>query len=249
MPSSQTSRGQAAADGSVEAGLADTRVWVKDAAQLDFTQAGDLGVTAPLVLQRKLVTVQHQRAQTALETILGSWRDPRSTLSHCRSSLVSPGPWTRPLALHSWRPHLGAEKKRGVRGQGPEAYWGPRCSAALHVAVIQRQEGVVPGQLQGHGVPEAVIYGPARDSHNSQGIVAVQLEPESAAFDLRGKEKFHILCLSARLTAHVLHRFTLSMVQGLTRVYMMTPLLWRVLILRLSLISPLWPLSVTLYLM
>lgn len=43
--------------------------------------------------------------------------------------------------------------------------------------------------------------------------------------------------------------FTLSMVQGLTRVYMMTPLLWRVRILRLSLISPLWTLSVTLYLM
>lgn len=60
LPSTQTSRGQAAADGSVEAGLTDTRVWVKDAAQLDFTEAGDLGVTAPLVLEWKLVTVQHQ---------------------------------------------------------------------------------------------------------------------------------------------------------------------------------------------
>lgn len=143
---------------------------------------------------------------------------------------------------------MGAEKKRGVRGQWPEAHWGPGCSAPLHVAVIQRQEGVVPGQLQGHSVPEAVIYGPARDSHNAQGVVAVQLEPESTAFDLRTEKKFQIWCRFAQLTAHVVHRFTLSMVQGLTRVYMMTPLLWRVLILRLSLISPLWPLSVTLYL-
>lgn len=51
LPSTQTSRGQTAADGSVEAGLTDTWVWVKNAAQLDFAQPGDLSVTAPLVLE------------------------------------------------------------------------------------------------------------------------------------------------------------------------------------------------------
>lgn len=58
--STQTSRGQAAADGSVEAGLTHTGIWIQNAAQLDLTQPGDLGVTTPLVLQWQLVPVQHQ---------------------------------------------------------------------------------------------------------------------------------------------------------------------------------------------
>lgn len=38
-------------------------------------------------------------------------------------------------------------------------------------------------------MPEAVIYWSARDTHNAKGVVAVQLEPESAPFDLRKKRE------------------------------------------------------------
>lgn len=58
--SKQTSRGQAAAHGSVEAGLTDTWIRIKHAAQLDLAQPGYLGIAAPLILEWQLVAVQHQ---------------------------------------------------------------------------------------------------------------------------------------------------------------------------------------------
>lgn len=186
--STQTSRGQAAADGSVEARLTNTWIWIKNAAQLDLTQPGDLSVTAPLVLQRQLVPVQHQWAQAALKTILGSGWAPCTTVPQPGPALASPRPLTWSLPLPRQWPHLGPEEKGWVWGQRPQTDRCTCCSAALHVAVIQRQEGVVPCQLQGNSVPEAVIYWPARDTHNAEGVVTVQLEPESTAFNL-WKEK------------------------------------------------------------
>lgn len=59
-PSIQTSRGQTAADGSVEAGLTDAWIWIKHATQLDLVQPGYLSVVAPLILEWQLITVEHQ---------------------------------------------------------------------------------------------------------------------------------------------------------------------------------------------
>lgn len=56
----QTSRGHAATDGSVEAGLTDTWIRIEHAAQFHLTQPGYLRITAPLILEWQLVTVQHQ---------------------------------------------------------------------------------------------------------------------------------------------------------------------------------------------
>lgn len=78
--SSLTSRGQTAADGAIETGLTDAWVGVQHTAQLHLTQPCDLGVETPLVLERQLITVQHQGAQAALEPVLGSGRGPCSTL-------------------------------------------------------------------------------------------------------------------------------------------------------------------------
>ena len=103
-PSTQTSRGQAAAHGSVEAGLTDAWIRIKHAAQLDLAQAGDLGITAPLILERQLVTVQPQRAQASLESVLGSWLG-------LRPPVPEPRPRARPLARPAHWPHLGPKEK------------------------------------------------------------------------------------------------------------------------------------------
>lgn len=52
-----TSRGQAAAYGSVEAGLTDTGVRVQHTAQLDVAQTGYLSMAAPFILKWQFVTV------------------------------------------------------------------------------------------------------------------------------------------------------------------------------------------------
>lgn len=83
---------------------------------------------------------------------------------------------------------MGPKEKRRVRSQGPEAHRGSGRSSALHVTIIQRQEGVVTGELQGNGVPEPVIYWSVRDTHNAKGVVTVQLKPESTPFYLRKEE-------------------------------------------------------------
>ena len=104
-----TPRGQAVADGSVQAGLVDTGVGVEDAAQLHLTQAGYLSVTAPLVLEGQLVPIQYQRTQTALEAILGPWRDPSPPCP-----LPGPRPLTLALRLAAGGPDLGPKEKGGV---------------------------------------------------------------------------------------------------------------------------------------
>ncbi|TNN65358.1 hypothetical protein EYF80_024394 [Liparis tanakae] len=176
----RTSGGQAAAHGPVEAGLADAGIRVEHAAQLHLAQPGDLGVAAPLVLQRQLVAVQHQRAQASLEAVLGSRRGLRS-------------PAVVPLARRR-RSHLGPEKKGRIRSQRPEADGGPGRPPPLHVAVVQRQEGVVPRQLQHDSVPEAVVYRSAGYTHDAEGVVAVQLEPESTAFNLWKEKEYPVKC-------------------------------------------------------
>lgn len=41
-------------------------------------------------------------------------------------------------------------------------------------------------------MPEAVIYWSARDSHNAEGVVTVQLEPQSTSFNLTKRRKQNV---------------------------------------------------------
>lgn len=85
-----TSRGKATADCSVEAGLTDAWIWIKHTAQFDLAEPCYLSITAPFILERQLISVQHQRAQAPLEAVLSSRRAPCATLSKPWPSLASP---------------------------------------------------------------------------------------------------------------------------------------------------------------
>lgn len=137
MAGIQTSRGQAAADGSIEAGLADARIGVKNTTQLDLAEPGYLSVTAPLVLEGQLIAVQGQRAQAALEAVLSPRRAPPSTLTDSWPFFCLFRSRTVRFSLATQWPHLGPEEKRGIWSQRPKTDRGSGCSAALHVAVIQ----------------------------------------------------------------------------------------------------------------
>lgn len=134
--STHTSRGQAAADGPVEARLADAWIWIEHTAQFDLTQPSYLSVTASLILEWQLVTVQHQWAQAALKAILCSRWVPRSTVSKSWPSLASPCAWAWSITLPSRWPNLGPKEEGGIWGQRPEANGGSGCSATLYIAVI-----------------------------------------------------------------------------------------------------------------
>lgn len=143
-----TTREQACTGRSILAGCSQAGVGVQYAAQLHLAKSSHLCISAPLVLQRQLVSIQHSRAQAALEAVL---RARRSLPASSRS---------RPAH------HLRPKEERAVSRQWPEVDGGPRGPPALHVAVVQREQRVVAGQLQGHRVPGAVVDGTARDPQN-----------------------------------------------------------------------------------
>lgn len=165
--SALTPGGQAGAAAPVLAGAALTRVRVEHAAQLQLGQAHHLGEAAALVLQGQLVIIQHHRVQAALETA-----------QHLCDPCVSQA--ADVIGLHQ-----GPEVDGTLGAQLLEV---ERCSASLHIAVVQGQAREIAIELQEDRVPAPVIDRAARDAQDSRATATVQLEPQLAVHDLWGKD-------------------------------------------------------------
>lgn len=142
-----------------------TCVRVEHAAQLQLGQAHHLREAAALVLERKLVVVQHHRVQAALEAAQ-HLRDPRVRQA------------ADVIRLHQ-RPEVdGAFRAQRLEVEG--------CPAPLHIAVVQGQACEIAVELQEDRVPAPIIDRPAGNAQDPRAIAAVQLEPQFAVHDLCG---------------------------------------------------------------
>lgn len=68
-----TTRGQVDTSGSVEAAVPLAVVWIKYAAQFNFSQFHHFSHMGAFVLQRQLVRVDQNRVKAALETLQDQW--------------------------------------------------------------------------------------------------------------------------------------------------------------------------------
>lgn len=163
-----TTRWQAGASPSVLARTPLAGVGIQHAAQLQFGQAHHFCKAAALVLEGQLVVVQDDRIQAALEAA-----------QHLGGPLVGQAPDVVHLHLRT-KVHgaVGAERLEVQGGLAP-----------LHVAVVEREAGEVPIQLQENRVPASVVHGPAGNAQDARASATVQLEPQLAIYDLQKESK------------------------------------------------------------
>lgn len=109
-------------------------VRIDHTATAHLADRGHLAVPVPPAIQRQLVPIQHNLSQAALETVQ-------------RQS----GPVSTALG------HPGPEDQRAVAARRPQGHRGLNATPALHVAVVQRDEGVILGEIQRHRVPQTIV--------------------------------------------------------------------------------------------
>ena len=164
-----TTRWQAGAATTIQAGSFLTGIRIEYAAQRRFSQTQLLRIGATLLLQRQLHVIQNHRAQAPPKPVLHMWSPPLRS----------------PPQVEVRGQHPRPQEEGTVATQGPGA-GGHAAPLALHNAVIQRQNGEVWHQLQGQGVPDPIVERPPGDT---QTVVAVQLELQLSLLNLpiRGK--------------------------------------------------------------